>query len=141
MSRGRSWRRGQAERKFHQVRRWKAAQHRYDYGSGWDGLPGYIDIFYQKRNSLTETIEVTVRGESHFRDFIDHKARKARDNPKGCSCWMCCNPRNQGIGNARAVLSLSEGISLNKSIQDFSDSKDVLPNSKWRKRKYGKSTH
>jgi hypothetical protein len=98
-------------------------------------------IRYEKKNSISETITVTVETESQYNHYMDHLARRARDNTKDCSCDSCCNPRNRQLGNSRNVLSVNEARELMKSVQDYSQSLADTPNSKWRSRKFGKSTH
>lgn len=29
----------------------------------------------------------------HDKDYIEHEKHRLKKSPKGCSCWMCGNPR------------------------------------------------
>lgn len=33
---------------------------------------------------------------NNFEQWREDYARRHADNPKSCSCWMCCNPRKYG---------------------------------------------
>jgi len=91
---------------------------------------------YTKKNSCDETIEVEVVTPYHYEVYLDHMAKKNRDNPASCSCCSCCNPRNAGLGNSREVLSPKEGSALTSAVQDIMNSDAVPRNSQWRARKW-----
>lgn len=137
MARDRDWRRWQADIKLEKsISVFNNKRRRYM----WILFMSY-PMTYQKKTSITETIDVTVITKSHYIDYVRHTAKLRRDNPKGCSCMYCCNPRNAGIGNSRKVLSHKESTALLSSVQDIADCEYAMPNSKWRSRKWKKSSH
>ncbi len=135
MSRSRDWRRWRGDVRLAKVLANQcSSRYRLPYDPRSDN-----SIYYTKKTSLTETIEVQVWTESHYRDYLRHNARLSRDNSTLCSCCWCCNPRKSGIGNSRKVLSVNEGIALMSAVDQIAHVD--TPNSNWRSRKFGTSTH
>jgi hypothetical protein len=131
--RGRAWRRWKGDLKVRYLRQTQFTLHTW--GWGLDSGRGY-GFTYEKKNSVTETIDVRVDTRYHYVCYLDHMAKKNRDNPKRCSCWSCCNPRNAGLGNSRQVLTAKEGSALTSAVQDIFNSDAIPRNSKWRSRKW-----
>lgn len=136
MARDRDWRRWQAD-----IRLEKSISIFIRNSRRYRWILSTYPMTYQKKTSITETIDVTVLTESHYKDYARHTAKLRRDNQKGCSCMFCCNPRNAGIGNSRKILSHTEASALLSSVQDIADCGYDMPNSKWRSRKWKKSSH
>ena len=53
------------------------------------------------RHKIEETVTHKWYGDASkrwpgFDEWKEDYIRRHADNPKSCSCWMCCNPRKHG---------------------------------------------
>lgn len=103
--RTRVWRRWRSDIKIKKINRRAQFNLRF-WKKYYQGSSSYI-FRYDKRNSITEVVEVEIQCQSHFIDYLNLNNKKLRDNPKKCSCWFCCNPR-KAHANSKKALSLSE---------------------------------
>lgn len=108
MSRERQWRRAQADRKLNKILSLRKIGTVWWYEAWCDIKQSENKITYTRRISVDETIEILV---VTYQDFLDRerlRARKLRDNPKICSCQICCNPRSSGIYRGDRSFTLQE---------------------------------
>lgn len=134
MGRGLAYKRWRADLKFARVRKRERRNWSHDRRFYLTyGMP----FTYFKKNSISETIEVTVLTESHYEDYMDLRARKARDNPKVCSCCACCNPRRAANnGNSMVALPLKQGAFIAHSVHEISECDTNTPHFRWKRRKW-----
>jgi len=116
--RDRSWRRWRSEVKLEKVKRYR---NQLSIGYWKKYYQGNRYVFrYNKRNSITEIVEVEIKCQSHFEDYLKLNSRRLRDNPKRCSCWFCCNPR-KALAGSKKSLTLDELILRQDDINDMGE--------------------
>lgn len=113
MKRNKEWRLFQKDKKFKKIYKYVIRDSQFELELNAFKLFNHEIIFsYKHKSKNNEDVTIDVDSYEKFKEFINERTKKVRDNAKKCSCDMCCNPRHSFLSKNKEKLTLQERKNL-----------------------------